>query len=129
MVLVLAVAAGCTPKPAVPDKSLATLEGTITYRQRVALSPEAIVKVWLQDLSKADAVPEMLDEVEIRNPGQVPIAFRVKYDPQRIVSSHRYTLLVKIYEGDRTRFLNAASYPVITQGCTDHCEVVLDMMR
>jgi putative lipoprotein len=129
MVLVLALVAGCTPKPAVPERPLATLDGTITYRQRVALSPEAIVKVWLQDVSKLDAVAEVLDEVEIRNPGQVPIAFRVKYDPERIVAGHRYTLLVKIYEGDRTRFLNAASYPVITQGCTDRCEVVLDMMR
>lgn len=129
MVLVLAMVAGCAPQPAVPEKTLATLEGTITYRQRVALSPGAIVKVWLQDVSKMDAVAEVLDEVEIRSPGQVPIAFRVKYDPERIVASHRYTLLVKIYEGDRTRFLNATSYPVITQGCPDRCEVVLDMMR
>lgn len=129
MVLVLALVAGCAPKPTVPAKPLATLEGTITYRQRVALSSEAIVKVWLQDVSRMDAVAEVLDEVEIRNPGQVPIAFRMQYDPERIVASHRYTLLVKIYEGDRTRFLNATSYPVITQGCTDRCEVVLDMMR
>jgi putative lipoprotein len=129
MVLVLAMVAGCATQPAVPEKTLATLEGTITYRQRVALSPEAIVKVWLQDVSKMDAVAEVLDEVEIRSPGQVPIAFRVKYDPERIVASHRYTLLVKIYEGDRTRFLNATSFPVITEGCTDQCEVVLDMMR
>jgi putative lipoprotein len=127
--MILALVAGCAPKPAVPEKPLNTLDGTITYRQRVALSPDAIVKVWLQDVSKMDAVAEVLDEVEIRNPGQVPIAFRVRYDPDRIVEKHRYTLLVKIYEGDRTRFLNATSYPVITQGCTDRCEIVLDMMQ
>jgi putative lipoprotein len=127
--MILALVAGCAPKPAVPEKPLNTLDGTITYRQRVALSPDAIVKVWLQDVSKMDAVAEVLDEVEIRNPGQVPIAFRVRYDPDRIVEKHRYTLLVKIYEGDRTRFLNATSYPVISQGCTDRCEIVLDMMQ
>lgn len=127
--MILALVAGCTPKPVVPEKPLKTLDGTITYRQRVALSPDAIVKVWLQDVSKMDAVAEVLDEVEIRHPGQVPIAFRVRYDPDRIVEKHRYTLLVKIYEGDRTRFLNATSYPVITQGCTDRCEIVLDMMQ
>lgn len=127
--MILALVAGCAPKPVVPEKPLKTLDGTITYRQRIALSPDAIVKVWLQDVSKMDAVAEVLDEVEIRNPGQVPIAFRVRYDPDRIVEKHRYTLLVKIYEGDRTRFLNATSYPVITQGCTDRCEIVLDMMQ
>ena len=127
--ILLALVTGCAAQPAIPNKPLKTLDGTITYRQRVALSPEAIVKIWLQDVSKLDAVAEVLDEVEIRNPGQVPIVFRVKYDPERIVEKHRYTLLVKIYESDRTRFLNASSYPVITQGCTDRCEVVLDMMQ
>ena len=129
LLLALVFMVGCAPGAAAPDKALRTLEGTISYRQRVVLSAEAIVKVRLQDESTKGLVAEVLDEVEIRNPGQVPIAFRVKYDPERIVASHRYTLLVKIYEGDRTRFLNATSYPVITQGCTDRCEVVLDMMR
>lgn len=129
LLLTLVFMAGCAPRAAAPDKALRTLEGTVSYRQRVALSAEAIVKVWLQDESTKGPVAEVLDEVEIRNPGQVPIAFRVKYDPQRIDASHRYTLLAKIYEGDRTRFLNATSYSVITQGCTDRCEVVLDMMR
>lgn len=129
LILALAFMAGCAPRAAGPDEPRQTLEGTLSYRQRVALSAEAIVKVRLQDESTKGLVAEVLDEVEIRNPGQIPIAFRVKYDPERIVASHRYTLLVKIYEGDRTRFLNATSYPVITQGCTDRCEVVLDMMR
>lgn len=123
------VLAACTPRPAVPDKPMAVIHGTITYRPRIALTPEAIVKVWLQDVSRMDVVATILDEVEIRNPGQVPIAFQVRYDPATIQERHRYTLLVKIYEGDRTRFLNATSYPVITQGCTDHCEVVVDLMN
>ncbi len=108
---------------------MTALSGTITYRPRIDLTPQAIVKVWLQDVSRQDVVATNLDEVEIRDPGQVPIAFRVQYDPAQIQPGHRYTLLVKIYEGDRTRFLNATSYPVITQGCVDQCEVVLDMMN
>ena len=121
--------ASCAAPPPVPEKPKNVIHGTITYRPRVALSPQAIVKVWLQDVSKMDVVATILDEVEIRNPGQVPIPFQVRYDPTLIDASHRYTLLVKIYEGDRTRFLNATSYPVITQGCTDHCEVVVDLMN
>jgi putative lipoprotein len=119
----------CASPPPVVEKPLTVIEGTITYRPKVALSPEAIVKVWLQDVSKMDVVATNLDEVEIRNPGQVPIPFRVRYDPALIKEGHRYTLLVKIYEGDRTRFLNATSYPVITQGCKDQCEVVVDLMN
>jgi uncharacterized lipoprotein YbaY len=107
------------------------LTGTITYRQRIALTPEAIVKVWLQDVSRPGLpVPEILDEQEIRRPGQVPVAFSLRYDPATIDPTHTYTLLVRIYEGDRTRFTNARPFPVITQGgCTDRCEVVVDMMQ
>ncbi len=129
MLLLGGALAACAPQPAVPDKAMTVIHGTITYRPRVALSPEAIVKIWLQDVSRMDVVATNLDEVEIRNPGQVPIAFQVRYDPAMIQQRHRYTLLVKIYEGDRTRFLNATSYPVITQGCTDQCEVVVDLMN
>jgi uncharacterized lipoprotein YbaY len=107
------------------------LNGTVTYRQRVALMPEAIVKVWLQDVSRPGLpVPEILDEQEIRRPGQVPVAFSLRYDPAKIDPTHTYTLLVRIYEGDRTRFTNAKPFPVITNGgCIDRCEVVVDMMQ
>lgn len=109
----------------------AVLNGTVTYRQRVALSPDAVVKVWLQDVSRPGLpVPEILDEQEIRTRGQVPIPFAMRYDPAGIDPAHTYTLLVRIYEGDRTRFTNAKVYPVITNGaCTDRCEVVVDMMQ
>jgi putative lipoprotein len=122
-------AISCASAPPAPETSLTVIRGTITYRPRVALSPEAIVKIWLQDVSRTNVVPINLDEVEIRSPGQVPIPFRVRYDPALIKVGNRYTLLVKIYEGDRTRFLNATSYPVITQGCKDQCEVVVDLMN
>lgn len=107
------------------------LTGTVTYRQRIALMPEAIVKVWLQDVSRPGLpAPEILDEQEIHRPGQVPVAFSLRYDPATIDPTHTYTLLVRIYEGDRTRFTNAKPFAVITQGgCTDRCEVVVDMMQ
>jgi len=107
------------------------LTGTVTYRQRVALMPDAIVKVWLQDISRPGLpVPEILDEQEIRRPGQVPVAFSLHYDPATIDPTHTYTLLARIYEGDRTRFTNAKPFPVLTNGaCADQCEVVVDMMQ
>ncbi|MFO1319440.1 MAG: YbaY family lipoprotein [Burkholderiales bacterium] len=108
----------------------ATLTGVLTYRQRVALSKAAVAKIWLQDISRPNLpVPEILDEQVIEPAGQVPIAFRVRYDPTAIDPTHTYTLLARIYEGDRVRFTNAARYPVITGGCTVNCEIVLDMMN
>jgi putative lipoprotein len=129
MLMASTLVAACAPQAVVPDRPMTVIQGTITYRPRIALTAQAIVRVWLQEVAKTDVVPTILDEVEIHNPGQVPIAFRLRYDPARIDATHRYTLLVKIYEGDRTRFVNATSYAVITRGCTDQCEVVVDLMN
>lgn len=126
--LVAGILAGCASVAAPPRAPTgATLSGTITYRQKIALSPTARVKVFLQETPRAAMPATDLGEVEILNPGQVPIAFRVGYDPAAIKPDGRYTLLVKIYEGDRTRFLNTSRYPVLTGGaCADRCAVVVD---
>ena len=120
--------AGCAnvaPPPAKPV--LTALHGTITYRQRIALSPETRVKVFLQEDFMAAMPMTYLDEVEILHPGQVPIPFTMHYDASALQAGHVYTLLVKIYEGDRTRFLNTSRYRVLTEGaCVDRCEVVVD---
>lgn len=136
LVLVLSVlaallATGCGALPGKPPADSRTvLSGTITYRPRIALSPEAVVRVWLQDLSDPRSpVPVVLDTQTIRKPGQVPISFAVRYDPATIDATRRYALLVKIYEGDRTRFVNARPVDVITRGCTANCVIVVDLMN
>ena len=120
--------AGCASVAVVPTKPVMTaLTGTITYRQKIALTPAARVKVFLQETSRSATPATYLDEVEIARPGQVPIPFTVHYDPAAVQPDHVYTLLVKIYEGDRTRFLNTSRYRVLTDGaCVDRCEVVVD---
>lgn len=126
--LVAGILTGCASVTAPPQAPTgATLSGTITYRQKIALSPTARVKVFLQETPRAAMPATALGEVEILNPGQVPIAFSVRYDPAAIKPDGLYTLLVKIYEGDRTRFLNTSRYPVLTGGaCADRCAVVVD---
>ena len=95
--------------------------------QKIALSPEARAKLFLQEISNAAEPATYLEEVEIRKPGQVPIPFTVRYDAATVREDHTYTLLVKIYEGDRTRFLNTSRYRVLTgDACRDHCEVLVD---
>jgi len=123
--------ASCAAPPGkAPPDNRSVLSGTITYRPRIALSPEAVVRVWLQDMSDPRSpVPVIVDMQTIRKPGQVPIAFALRYDPAKIDAQRRYTLLVKIYEGDRTRFVNARPLDVLTRGCTANCEVVVDLMN
>lgn len=95
----------------------AAVSGMVTYRERIALTPEAVVRVQIEDSSRADAPAIVIGEQVIESPGQVPIAFSVEYDPAAIDPTHRYTLRVRITDGDGTLlFINTESYPVITSG-------------
>jgi uncharacterized lipoprotein YbaY len=58
-------------------KEEASVSGTVTYRERMALTPDAFVTVQIQDVSLADAPASTIGEQVIRNPGQVPIPFEV----------------------------------------------------
>ena len=54
----------------------ASVSGTVTYRERLALSPEAKLVVELRDVSYADAAAPLIARQTIPDPGQVPISFR-----------------------------------------------------
>jgi putative lipoprotein len=133
-VLMCAMVGACTmpgTKPAKPpDSRSARLSGVITWRDDQPLRGDAVVKVWLQDRSRADLpVPDLLDELVIERPGLKPIPFTLRYDPATIRERGFYAIYVRVFEGDRIRLLNATVYPVITRGCTADCTVVVDRIR
>jgi len=105
-----------------------TVTGTVTYLQRIALPPEAVVTVRIEDVSKADALAEVMGEQVIQTKGaQVPIPFSVPYDPEKIIDNHTYSLRVRIEDGTgKLLFINDTSIPVITNGNpTQDIEVVV----
>ena len=117
-----AILAGCA------GSSVETVTGTVTYLQRIALPPNAVITVRIEDVSKADAPAELIGEQEILAEGkQVPIPFAVPYDPAKIEENHTYSLRVRIEDGTgRLLFINDTSLPVITRGNpTQDIEVIV----
>jgi len=104
----LAAAYGCSG-------SAATVSGTVTYRERIALTPNAVLEVTLADVSRADAPAEVLGRQVIESPGQVPISFSIEYDPADIQDNHTYAVQARIREGDQLRWVSTESYLVITR--------------
>jgi putative lipoprotein len=90
----------------------------VTYLQRIALPPDAVVIVQIEDVSRADAPAEVIGEQVIRTGGQqVPIPFEVPYDADQIEENRSYSLRVRIEDGAGSLlFINDTSMPVITQG-------------
>ena len=108
------------------DSQEAHVTGTISYRQRIALSGSAVVEVKLLDVSRADAPSVTIAEQTIKPAGrQVPIAFELAYDLQRIDPRGSYSIQVRILDRNKLRFTNTDAYPVITGGHPNEVSVIV----
>ena len=108
----------------------ASVTGTVIYRERMALPPDAVVQVQVQDVSRMDVAATVMGEQIIRNPGQVPIPFEVAYNPKDIQDNYTYAVAARIEDGNgKLLFINTQSYPVITRGApTKDVEILVEMV-
>src|SRR5262245_18506627 len=105
----------------------ATVSGTVTYLQRVALTPDAIVLVRLEDVTPANPSAQLIGEQDIVTSGrQVPIPFEIRYDTKLIDPSHIYAVSARIEQGgEQLLFVTDKPVPVITHGNPDRVEIVV----
>lgn len=101
-------------KPA--EVGTAAVTGTVTYLERMALPPGAILTVQLVDASIADAPAPVIAKQEIPVTTQVPIPFSITYDPKQIIKIHSYLVQARIEVDGKLRFTSTSGYPVITNG-------------
>jgi putative lipoprotein len=123
--------AGCAMKapdgaPAVPGtRPGAVLEGVATYRERIALPPGAEFEALIEDVSLADAAATVVARTRITPAGQVPIRFRIEYDPARIVAGMRYGVRARISVDGQLRFTTDSHYPAFVDGKPQTHELVM----
>jgi putative lipoprotein len=104
----------------------ATITGTVAYRERIALPPDAIVQVRLDDVSQPEGAPKRVAETTVPTAGkQVPIPFELSYKPADIVPNRRYVVRAKITAGDKILFSTKTPYPVITRGAPTSLEILV----
>ncbi len=104
----------------------ATVTGTVTYLQRIALPPDAVVKVTLEDVSLADAPAKVLAQKETPTAGkQVPIPFELMHSPADVPPSHRYSVRATIKVDGKLLFTSTTSYPVLTSGVASEVKIVV----
>ena len=102
-----------------------TVTGVATYRERIALPPDAAFEATLEDVSRADAPADVIGRVRIAPAGRVPIRFTITYDPARIEATHRYSVRARITRHDVLLFTTTLTYPVLTQGAGTTVELLL----
>ena len=108
----------------------ASVTGSVTYRERLALTPGATLVVELRDVSYADAPAPLIARQTISGPGQVPIKFEVSYNRQDINPRNTYGLSARIVESDgRLAFTNDTAYDVITRGNPNKVDMLLVLVE
>ena len=121
--------AACSTASVVPQTggvSSAQVSGTVTYRERIALPPSAVIKVQLVDVSRADAPAVVLGEQLIETAGkQVPFSFAIAYGTAGIDERMSYAVQARIEAVGRLLFISDQRYAVITRGAPKHVDLVL----
>jgi len=110
-------------------RTFAAVTGTVTFRQRIALTPEAIVQVELRDVSRMDVEAPLLAKHVIRRPGQAPVPFVLDYDPGSIVPGHTYAVSARIADRGQLLFVTDTRVPVLTNGAPASAEIVVGPVR
>jgi putative lipoprotein len=103
------------------EAEAASISGTVAYRERIALPPQAQVEVKLVDISLMDAPSTTIAEIVIEPKGQVPIPFTISYDAALIQAGRTYALQARITADGRLIFITDQIYPVMAtdDGPTD----------
>jgi len=119
------IVAGCGPYHGT-SPSHAAVTGSVTYRERSALPPDAVVRVQLSDVSRQDAAAIPVAQATITPAGrQVPLPFELRFDPKAIDSTHTYAVRATIESGGQLIFTTTTVSTVITRGRPTHVDLVL----
>lgn len=120
---------GDTP-PAAPVpaavSSFVDITGSVAYLQRIALPPDAILTIRVQDTSRAGAKALTLAEQTIELAGQqVPVAFNLIVDRDLIGKRARLTVAARIESHGKLLFISDKVYPVKLVDGKSHSEMIL----
>jgi len=101
--------------------------GSILYRERIALPPDAVVRVTLADVSLIDVPERVIAAIEILPAGsQVPIYFALQVPNREIDEDRSYALRAQILDADgRLLWASTERFPVLTRGAPDEATILL----
>jgi putative lipoprotein len=117
---------GPTSMPTSSTMLSASVTGKVSYLEKIALPPNAVVSIKLFDLTPEDAPQTTIGEQQIITTGkQVPFTFTIGYDPITINPKMRYGVRAAITVDGQPIFTSVNRYLVITQGNPGPVEMVL----
>jgi len=105
-----------------------TIEGTATYRERIAIPPNSVFEAVLEDVTIADAKATRIGQTSFSPPSGPPIRFSIAFDPARIDPSRMYSVRARIVVNGRLMFTSDKLHPVLTRGTGHPVNILLKMV-
>ena len=102
-----------------------TIKGEAVYTDNLTLPKDAKFEVTLEDVSLMDAPSVVLGQTTIDPAGQIPIAYTITFDDEKIVLGHRYAVRAKITQGDELLYMTDTMNPVFTGNDTNEVDLVM----
>ena len=90
------------------------IEGSVWYRERMMLPPNAEITVSLEDVSKMDVAADIIATTTFPAVGGPPWDFTMEYDPTGIDSRHRYAVRARIEVNGQLMFTNTTQIPAFS---------------
>jgi copper homeostasis protein (lipoprotein) len=91
----------------------ATVQGTASYRERIALPADAVFEAELQDISRADAAAIVLGRYRQEPAGQPPFDFEIAYDAASVTPGSRYSVRATVKHQGRLLFTTDRIHPAL----------------
>ena len=114
--------------PAQDGPSTGAIQGTAFYRERLAIPPNAVFEVTLEEVSRPDA-PVLIARVRNEQPGNVPFPFVIAYDASRIDRSLKYAVRGQILVKGEVWFYTHPYYPVLAEAEDKPVALLMQRMR
>jgi len=102
-----------------------TLSGTVTYLDRSALPPGAVLEVKLVDVSRADAASIQLSARRYAI-DHVPFPFQLTYDASLIDPRFTYAIQARISLGEKLLYTTTTQHPALTRNAPETVDVVVE---
>jgi putative lipoprotein len=114
-------------KHAEPPGMTVSVRGTVAYWQRIALLPSDIVEVQLLDVSAQNSTPVVIAQNKITPTNQMPISFKLAYNPAKINPAHQYSIQARVLRNGQPAFINRLPCFVITYGYANYADIIVGM--
>jgi len=88
-----------------------TIVGTVWYRERMLLPPNAEILINLEEVARADAPSDLIATTRFAPEAGQPWTFSLAYDPEKLHDKGRYVLRARIEADGRLLFTSTGHIP------------------